>query len=426
MMHLPTSRDPPPTEAGALVLLDRHGKLQRLTAIVAPGTDLPPSAAPPDWSGLFDAAGLRLADFDPVEPSRVAPVSADARAAWIEKGSEDLATRTRVEAAALAARPVHFEVVSPHPRTRSFTAVPIGRLVMLSIVVLTLIAAAALLARRNTRLGRSDTRGAFRLAAFSFSLCVPIYLFGTHHVPGVEEVRQLFKVAITQLAWAATFWLAYVAIEPFVRRRWPDLIVSSTRLLAGRVRDPLIGRDILIGGLLGTAAAVFNATYLLASISLELPRHTLPPPFVLGPLYSAAQAVGQFAWIVQIALQNALGVMLLLVVLTSVLRRRRLTIAAFFLLCIVLMGVPSGMAPPVLVQALLATLVVTRHGILAGVAYTLFFLSSIWFPLTLDPDAFYVTSSAIVIALLLGVGWWALYTTLAGKPLGGWTESPSV
>ena len=255
---------------------------------------------------------------------------------------------------------------------------------------------------------------------------MPIYLFGTHHVPGVEEVRQLFKVAITQLAWAATFWLTYVAIEPFVRRRWPDLIVSSTRLLAGRVTDPLIGRDILIGGLLGTVAAVFNAAYLLAATGFELPRHALPPPFVLGPLYSAAQAVGQFVWIVQIALQNALGVMLLLVVLTSVLRRRWLATAAFFLVCIVLMGLPSGMAPTVLVQALLATLVVTRYGVLAGVAYTLFFLSSIWFPLTLDAEAFYVTSSAVVTALLLGVGWWALYTTLGGKPLGGWTENPSV
>lgn len=147
---------------------------------------------------------------------------------------------------------------------------------------------------------------------------------------------------------------------------------------------------------------------------------------MLGPLYSAAQAVGQVVWIVQIALQNALGVMLLLVVLTSVLRRRWLATAAFFVICVALMGVPSGTLPSVLVQALLATLAVTRFGILAAVAYTLFFLSSIWFPLTLDPNAFYLTSSVIVTALLLGVGWCALYTTLGGQPLGGWTESPSV
>ena len=425
MMHRPTSADPPPTEAGAIVLLDRDGHLQRLTRIVAPGTDLPPSEVSPDWSGLFEAAGLRLADFDRVEPTRVAPVSADVRVAWIKKGTEDLATRTRVEAAALAARPVHFEVVSPFPRSRSFTALSVGRSVMLAVVVLTLILAAALLARRNTRLGRSDTPGALRLAGFSFSLFVPIYLFGIHHVPGVQEVTQLFKVAITQMTWAAIFWLTYVAIEPLVRRRWPDLIVSSTRLLAGRLTDPLVGRDFLIGAVLGTAAAALGATYLLASTVFELPRHTLPSPFVLGPLYSGTQAVGQFVWIVQVGMQNALGVMLLLVVLTSVLRQRWLATAAFFVICVALMGIPSSV-PSIVVQALLATLVVTRFGILAAVAYTLFFLSSIWFPLTLDPNAFYITSSVIVSALLLGLGWCALYTSLGGKPLGGWTESPSL
>ncbi len=138
---------------------------------------------------------------------------------------------------------------------------------------------------------------------------------------------------------------------------------------------------------------------------------------MLGPLYGAAQAVGQFVYIVQVALQNALGVMLLLVVLTGVLRRRWLATAAFYVICVALMGVPYGSAPSVLVQALLATLVVTRFGILAAVAYTLFFLSSIWFPLTLHPSAFYITSSVIVSVLLLGLGWCALYTTLEGNRL---------
>ena len=81
--------------------------------------------------------------------------------------------------------------------------------------------------------------------------------------------------------------------------------------------------------------------------------------------------------------------------------------------------------PSVVVQALLATLVVTRFGILAAVAYSLFFLTSIWFPLTLNPNAFYFASSLTAIVLLLALAWCALYTSLGGKPLGGWTERPS-
>ena len=38
----------------------------------------------------------------------------------------------------------------------------------------------------------------------------------------------------------------------------------------------------------------------------------------------------------------------------------------------------------------------------------------------------HITSSVIGIALLVGLAWCALYTTLGGKPLGGWTESPSL
>jgi hypothetical protein len=246
----------------------------------------------------------------------------------------------------LAALPVHFEIVSPLPRSRSLEEfVGVGRLVMLVAVVLTLIVSAALLARRNTRMGRSDTSGALGLARFNFFLFVPIYLFGIHHVPAVQEVTQLFKVAMTQLMWAGILWLAYVAIEPLVRRRWPDLIVSSTRLLAGRLTDPLVGRDFLIGAVLGTTTAALGATYLLASTVFELPRHALPNPLVLGPLYGAAQAVGQFAWIVQVGLQNALGVMLLLVVLTSLLRQRWLATIAFFAVCVALVGVPTGSIP---------------------------------------------------------------------------------
>jgi hypothetical protein len=40
------------------------------------------------------------------------------------------------------------------------------------------------------------------------------------------------------------------ALEPYLRRRWPERIISWNRLLAGEFRDPLVGRDILIGSLL--------------------------------------------------------------------------------------------------------------------------------------------------------------------------------
>ncbi len=80
---------------------------------------------------------------------------------------------------------------------------PLRGFVLLAVVVISLILAAALLARRNIRLGRSDKSAAFRIALFSFSLFVPGYLFGIHHVPALEEVTQLSKTATVTLAYAA-------------------------------------------------------------------------------------------------------------------------------------------------------------------------------------------------------------------------------
>ena len=67
--------------------------------------------------------------------------------------------------------------------------------------------------------------------------------------------RLAIAVWFEGVAWAlfisAFIWFLYMALEPFVRRRWPNLIISWSRLVAGDFRDPMVGRDILIGGMLG-------------------------------------------------------------------------------------------------------------------------------------------------------------------------------
>jgi hypothetical protein len=51
--------------------------------------------------------------------------------------------------------------------------------------------------------------------------------------------------------WAAMVWILYMAIEPYVRRRWSAILVAWTRLLSGEFRDPLVARDIHIGRAFG-------------------------------------------------------------------------------------------------------------------------------------------------------------------------------
>ncbi len=40
---------------------------------------------------------------------------------------------------------------------------------------------------------------------------------------------------------ALQMWLCYLAVEPYVRRLWPRMLVGWARLVSGRLRDPLVG-----------------------------------------------------------------------------------------------------------------------------------------------------------------------------------------
>src|SRR5262249_2152561 len=82
-----------------------------------------------------------------------------------------------------------------------------------------------------------------------------------HHVPlPVEEWIFLLIVAGWSLVWAGFAWLTYISLEPYMRRWWPHTLISWARLLSGRLRDPLVGRDVLAGLIAGT---VFVTLFIL-------------------------------------------------------------------------------------------------------------------------------------------------------------------
>src|SRR4029079_16401500 len=114
--------------------------------------------------------------------------------------------------------------------------------------------AGIVLARRNLRLGRGDRSGALRVAAFVLVTGVAGWVFAAHHVPRpTREFDQFLSAIMESLYFAAFVWLAYVAMELSVRKRAPELWFSWSRVLTGRFRDPLVGRDVL-AGILGSAA----------------------------------------------------------------------------------------------------------------------------------------------------------------------------
>ena len=108
------------------------------------------------------------------------------------------------------------------------------------------------LAYRNIKAGRGDLRGGLKLTMFLFLLAFAGQMIEADHVPTVWGELSIIYEAISY-AGIKSFLVGilYIALEPFVRRSWSEMLISWSRLMAGDFRDPMVGRDILIGGLMG-------------------------------------------------------------------------------------------------------------------------------------------------------------------------------
>lgn len=118
------------------------------------------------------------------------------------------------------------------------------------------LAAALWLARRNLTGARADRRGAARIAAVILAVELAAWMVSASHAPVYAEFELFFGALAWALLSAGIVWVLYIALEPLLRRRAPASLISWTRLLAGRARDPLVGRDLLFGSLLGAAGVV--------------------------------------------------------------------------------------------------------------------------------------------------------------------------
>jgi serine/threonine-protein kinase len=252
--------DPPFTVPGTVgVWLDTKGRLVHLD--VVPPTRKPPSSAEraaTNWSGLFEAAGMRIEDFRPV-PAEWSPMAfADERQAWEGVYSDARETPIRVEAAAFAGRPVSFRIIEPWTASADDPSSPEGLAqsvtsaveVVLPILILV---GGALLAVRNIRLGRSDRRGAFRIGMYLFVVRMLVWILIENQRGGSMASDVFISNLSFSLYRFVVVWISYVAIEPYLRRLWPRTLISWARALGGRWRDPLVGRDCLLGATMASA-----------------------------------------------------------------------------------------------------------------------------------------------------------------------------
>jgi hypothetical protein len=424
--------DPPQDLSGMTgVYLDMAGRLHYF--IGAPpqrdnseGTQKEPRAY--DWSGFFTEAGLDLSQFHSVTSTWVPLHPYDARAAWDGVDSAHPDYTVHVEAATFNGRPVYFETIYPWDHPARQQEVDVGAswraVVSISIVVFILaLVGGALLAVRNLRLGLGDRRGAFRLAALYFVVRM-LSIVDAHHVSTFSaEFWMFIRVVQLSLFGAAFLWLLYIALEPFVRRYWPKGIISWSRVLAGDWRDPLVGRDVLVGALFGTVGGrVFQLGTLLemklASQTGGLPLTAFDSPFLGWHFF-----VFKLSHFITSCLYMALFVLFFFLIWFIVLKRERLAAAIVGLivsgLLFLILGAELSALPFALTIGLLLVGTLYRFGLLAFVSAVVCYFLPVFFPHTTEFTAWYATDFTLTLVIILMLVTYSAYSSLAGQPLPG-------
>jgi len=407
---LVTPIDPPSTSQGMIKIgLDAKGRLQYLTALPSGQS---PSAQAMDWSSLLSAAGLDAARFTPSPPEAFIPVYADSRMAWIGSYEEGRPDKIRVEAAALHGRPVFFQIGGPWEEPE-IAATPPGQrfaLIVSEVLVVALLVAAALVAWRNVRLGRSDKRGAWRIAAMLFAAGVANWALVASHVPTLWELY-LLMMGLSWAGFQAGFvGLLYLAVEPYVRKNWPDALISWVRIVGGRFRDPLAASHILVGVFAGLAFALLIAATTWAT-------NDLSSSFSIGASLSGARFLfGSLLFQLNRAAFFATGLILVLVLLRGLVRRTWVADALFVLLMSV--AASAAGSPAVVVFFVLLNVtqiwILRRFGMLALAALICTFPLAQSLPFTVA--SWYAALSLTTPLIVASVAAWSLYAILAPRP----------
>ena len=203
---------------------------------------------------------MDLSKFQPAEPLWTSIEASDTRVAW----TTNLPRPLRVEAAALRGQPVYFQLIQPWTKPdraaddSTSTARRRSRHRFSRWWRWCAASAGAWLARRNLAQGRGDRRGALRLAVFIFAVQMAIWLTRSHLTASAGTLGMFFVALATAVFYGAIIWTVYLALEPYARRRWPNTLISWSSVLIGRVRDPVVGRDVLVGCLLGAAVPLID------------------------------------------------------------------------------------------------------------------------------------------------------------------------
>lgn len=248
------------------------------------------------------------------------------------------------------------------------------------------------------------------------------WFLGAHHVASASELDLFIGHLSYSMQRVGLAYVFYLAVEPYARRLWPRMLVSWVRVLEGRFRDPLVGRDLLIGSAAGALGT------LLGHLSMRIPEALGGAPalplwnaWTLEPLRGTVPALVAFAGIHTQQLLEMIFPVTTLLIFRLLLRRTGPALVAVSLLALVLLYPDSGSIPGYIVATLLFLaifwLVLFRAGLLA--LATMFCVSSLidQMPLTPHPAGWYLGAMLLALAFIAAPALYGFWTSQAGRPI---------
>jgi predicted Ser/Thr protein kinase len=414
-----TSDNPALQFSGDVVVsLDLEGRLREFQAIPPQTRSAGENSAATDWNMLFAEANLDPAQWTPAEPQWNPNQFADSVAAWTGT-LPGIGVPARIEAAAYGGKPVSFQIIGPWTRPkREAEPLPLqAAFVVITVATLSGIFFGLYLARKNLRRGRGDRRGAKRLAILAIVGSTLSWVFNEHHLASTRELVLFAENAAGALLKGGAIWIMYIALEPSVRRRQTAVLVSWSRALAGQWRDPLLGRDVLAGCLMGVLMTCLGRFLTVAPAWFGYPEGPLLERDA-GYLFATGVSPTKLFDGVGFGAADALIAVLLFVFLQVVFRSER--IAAVVWILVVAAGgltgseAPLVFLPVVIIAAALGLWAILRFGMISAAVATS--VNYFWYyPITFQRSAWYSSLGYPALAVLAALVFYGFYTSLGGQ-----------
>ena len=419
------SMSDPPLETSGMVYvkLDSVGRLETFRA-VPNQMENGVTAPEPDWRAMFQAAGVNADAFKPASPKWLPPEPFDVQHGWEGTFEGDL-TPVHVDGASYRGKIVYFDIIRPWNNSPLWThvtskirthTISVATWVVGGFVMFVL---AATFARKNLKLGRGDRKGAFSLAFFYLIVNTCGRLLTRHHVTDLSsETDVLTNLVQISLFLAALLWVYYVALEPYVRRRWPEYLISWTRFLSGQLRNPMVGRDLMVGCLFGILLALCGEVVNALPAWFNLAGQTPIDGDKLS-MSAVPQCAGYFVLNIVGGIYSGLTIIFALFVLRSRFKNYWAALTILGLL-ITLAGLGNENVVAETIAAVISAILIVvaaRFGLLAAIVSLTCNNILIDFPIGSDPGHWYFFRGLLPVLLVLGVALYGFRVSLGSRPV---------